>query len=659
MLVLDRKQGDEIQIPLKNLGYKVVGHVENIQETLEKVVELQPDLVLIGIHLDGKPGGIALGQQIYNQFDLPVIYVSDQSSQTTIRRSGGTAPFGYLFKLNDERHIMAIIEVALSRHGMEIRLRESEQWMNTIVSCISEGLITLDMENRISFLNPIAEILIGRKSSEVLRQHVREILQLNFMNSEEPVPTSRLTAFSDHMGLRSGIEAALHNFDGAKIPVEIFTSPLIKNGLQVGTVLAIRDISERLHATEEIRKYAIRSQAMLKVTEKLNMQLDVKAVLRAVCEICVEALNVNAAASFLISPTKKTLISHSLVIREDVRDYAREDRSFEGQYEIPVELIAQFLSKAQPVLSIHDIQEIDIPNLPYIEKIKELDVSSLVISGIYQQDEELIGALVAQSYRIPREFSSEDLDLIRGLTDQATIALGNSVLFEQVVASRERQQALTRRLVNLQEEERKNLARELHDQIGQMLTGLQFSLRALLAKALDEQKKPIIDMQELVSEVIAQTREISINLRPSMLDDMGLLQTLLWHFDRYTAQTHIRVNFQQYNIEDKPFKTEIETAIFRIIQEALTNVARYAETDSVEVKLKLIEKKIQMEIRDQGRGFEPEHVDSSTHLGLTSMRERAFTIGGMLDIQSAPGKGTRIYATIPLSGKVERRQHER
>jgi signal transduction histidine kinase len=307
---------------------------------------------------------------------------------------------------------------------------------------------------------------------------------------------------------------------------------------------------------------------------------------------------------------------------------------------------------------IKDIQALDMPGIPYLNKIADMDIRSLAISGMYQNNV-LRGILVAQTHERIRDFTQEDLELLHGLTDQASIAVGNATLFEQVVASRERQQALTRRLVDLQEDERRSLARELHDQIGQMMTGLQFSLSSLLPQASNEQKEKIVDIQKLVSNLIAQTREISINLRPSMLDDIGLILTLIWHFDRYTSQTNIKVNFHHYNLLDKRFETEIETTVFRIIQEALTNVARYAKTDSVDVMLRLEEQTIKIEISDYGQGFDLNNVDTTSHMGLSSMRERAYAVGGLLEVKTTPGKGTHIQVVIPLSGKLERRQYER
>jgi signal transduction histidine kinase len=360
----------------------------------------------------------------------------------------------------------------------------------------------------------------------------------------------------------------------------------------------------------------------------------------------------------LNEPAQNALISTTIVVNDDINDYKFEAQQFSTRFNIPIDLITKILSQSKPIVAIKDIQTLDMPGIPYLNKIKEMDVRSLAISGMYHNNI-LTGILVAQMHGTIRDFTQEDLELLRGLTDHASIAVGNAILFEQVMASRARQQALTRRLVDVQEDERRSLARELHDQIGQMMTGLQFSLSALLPQASSEQKTKIAEIQKLVSDLIAQTREISINLRPSMLDDTGLILTLLWHFNRYTSQTDIQVNFKHFDLIDKRFRTEIETNIFRIIQEALTNVARYAKTDLVDVLLKFEEQIITLEISDQGQGFDLDSVDTSSHMGLNSMRDRAYSVGGLMDIQTAPGRGTHIHVVIPLSGKVERRQHER
>lgn len=658
LLILDKKKAKELRSSLVGLGYQVLGWVTDNEQAFEIITESKPDLVLVSISNEGGLGGIQFGQQVYSQYDIPVIYISDRSTQATIRRAGGTTPFGYLFDSLNEKEILATIEVALTRHSMERKLRKSKQWLNTIIDSITEGLIAVDMEENIQFINPVAEKLTGKKESDFIGKPLESYLSLVYANSNEPVTFSHAITFFQNQDIRTGFEALLRRVDSTQLPVEIFISALTDRKTQVGMVVTFRDISERKQTMEEIRQYAIRSAAMLRVAEQLNSRLDVKAVLKTVCEVCNNTLSTTATSAFLYDASRKVLVSTTIFVNDEINAYAFDTQSFGRQFEIPNSLILNTLTSKKPVVVIRDLQALDTSNIPYLDKINELDVRSLAIAGIYQK-KSLLGILVAQMHGTIRDFTEDELVLLRGLTDQAAIAVANATLFEQVIASRQRQQSLTRRLVDLQESERRGLARELHDQIGQMLTVLQFSLSSLLANSSTEQKKEIVSAQNIVRDLIAQTREISLNLRPSMLDDTGLVLTLIWYFDRYTSQTDIKVEFRHHNILEMRFDTEIEIAIFRIIQESLTNVARHAKTDLVSVSLQFMEEIIKVEIVDQGHGFDLEDVDTTTHMGLSSMYERAYAIGGLLEINSAPAIGTRIHAIIPLSGILERRQHDR
>jgi signal transduction histidine kinase len=260
----------------------------------------------------------------------------------------------------------------------------------------------------------------------------------------------------------------------------------------------------------------------------------------------------------------------------------------------------------------------------------------------------------------PRTFSEEELSLLAGIADLASIAISHAQLFEQVVAGRERLRSLSRQLVGVQEAERRFLAHELHDHIGQMLTGLQFSLEMGKFLPDDEVKGAITSAQENVGEIMAQVREISLGLRPTMLDDMGLLVCLEWHFERYLKQTGIQVQFSHQGIEEIRFPTEIETTIFRIIQEALTNIARHTHVKEALVSIQAGESEIFLTIQDLGQGFDPQAAEAEYNsVGLGGMRERANLVGGLLEIRSVPGQGTTIEARIPTQNRLERRRNGR
>ena len=215
-------------------------------------------------------------------------------------------------------------------------------------------------------------------------------------------------------------------------------------------------------------------------------------------------------------------------------------------------------------------------------------------------------------------------------------------------ASAERQKELSRRLLEAQEAERRHLALELHDEIGQKLTGLKFTLE-LGARQPEKCAEVLAQAQTLVNELMSQTRRLSLALRPATLDHLGLLPALVWHFRNFTKQTNIEVGFDHENLANRRFDAALETAVYRVVQEALTNVARHAAASSVTVKIRVDRERLMLCIEDDGKGFElTEVLAEITSTGLTGMRERVALLGGEFQLESNIGAGTKLVAEINL-----------
>ncbi len=216
-----------------------------------------------------------------------------------------------------------------------------------------------------------------------------------------------------------------------------------------------------------------------------------------------------------------------------------------------------------------------------------------------------------------------------------------------------RLQQLSHGLVEAQESERRRISRELHDEIGQALTVAQIHLQTLLhLPGTADQTARLSESLRVIERVLEQVQDISLNLRPSMLDDLGLESTLRWYTQRQAALTGIKSHIHVEPLEHRPAPL-VETECFRVAQEALTNIARHARAKTLTVKLNEVDGRLHLRVRDDGAGFEVgasrQQAVQGDSLGLLSMEERALLAGGGIEINSAPGKGTEVHAWFPLT----------
>ncbi len=212
-------------------------------------------------------------------------------------------------------------------------------------------------------------------------------------------------------------------------------------------------------------------------------------------------------------------------------------------------------------------------------------------------------------------------------------------------------QSFARKLVEVQEAERRFIARELHDEIGQLLTGLKISLEVAAQLPADALPARCVETRARVDELLAKVRGLSLDLRPQMLDELGLLPALELLFDRFTAQTQVAVNFKHVSL-DQRLAPEVETAAYRVVQESLTNVARHAQVKKADVRLWMNDGALGIQVEDEGAGFDIETRKAAGSCGLSGMRERLVLLGGNLRIESSPGEGTCLIASLPVRKEV-------
>jgi len=217
--------------------------------------------------------------------------------------------------------------------------------------------------------------------------------------------------------------------------------------------------------------------------------------------------------------------------------------------------------------------------------------------------------------------------------------------------SQERLRALSRRLLEVQEEERGRLARDLHDDVGQVLTALKIQLESLQRANDPALRARVAEGVVTVQQTLERVRQLSLSLRPSQLDDLGLAAALRSHLDRQAILAGLTAHFDAAEAP-QDIDPDTETACFRVAQEAINNVLRHARARNLWVRLFTAGGRLAISVRDDGRGFDLDSVRARTasgaSLGLVGMEERMALAGGSFELRSAPGQGTVLLATFPV-----------
>jgi PAS domain S-box-containing protein len=239
-----------------------------------------------------------------------------------------------------------------------------------------------------------------------------------------------------------------------------------------------------------------------------------------------------------------------------------------------------------------------------------------------------------------------------------TVILRDITLRKQNEDALKRQQQelreLSARVLEAREDEKTRIARELHDELGQLLTALKMDLAWLRERMAEaELQKKAQDMGELLDRMVASTRRISADLRPLMLDDLGLAEAASWLVDDFAKRSGIRASIELAGGEAfEGVSKTVATAVYRALQESLTNVARHAGAKNAWVMLAAADGTVQIEVEDDGRGIAAEDIAKARSLGLKGMRERISYLGGTLEVARAPRGGTRLRAQVPMRGML-------
>jgi PAS domain S-box-containing protein len=414
-----------------------------------------------------------------------------------------------------------------------------------------------------------------------------------------------------------------------------------KHGEVIGYQGIAKDITARMDAIRNFRQRHRELWVLNSVAFAMNKTHDLVAVLDVALKKALEVLGLKVGAIYLIEHDNAAFTMKSQ------QGLPVNNASKARQIELCDKSLMSSLLKKDLVLTPEPIFPPFKAVLTHPAKHLSVELTCFLITA-HEKASGFLALEVPPDKDITR---GQDFHLLGSLGNFLGGAIENASLLQTIAQHREELKGLTARLFHSQELERRRIARELHDEAGQALTGINFALETIgkeLSSDLTHIKTHIHDVKEQINRTYHDMRRLSYRLHPAILSDLGLEPALETYLGDITKHSDLEVDFKMVGFEDR-VDPEIESILYRISQEALTNTLKHAGADHFKLSIIKSFPRIIFLAEDDGRGFEPGDFDGKKQaLGLLSMRERAAMLGGNFALRSAKGKGTRIRIEIPV-----------
>ena len=624
-----------------------------------------------------------------------------QGREFQFRKKSGEVIIGLfsaeIIRIHNQEFILSSISDITERKRAEEALRESEERYKSILENIQDGYFENDLTGNLTFVNDALCRDFGYSREELIGMNYRQY-------TDEKTATdlfrhyNRLYRTGEPVKL---LEIERIGKDGKRSFAEVSTSVIRDSeGKPIGFRGTSRDITERKRAEERIARLTKLYVVLSRVNETIVRTYDEEALLEAVCRILAEEggfplVWVGLLKERQIEPTA----SHG-----SAADYLKEIK-VEVDGALGMGPTGTCVREDRPVMN--DDFEINPSTAPWREPALRYGFRASSAFPLHRQGR-VIGALTLYAPN-PGAFDTDQINLLEALCADISYALDAmrqeklrseaedslrqrtlelqqltetlemrvkerteelQTINEQLRVENEerlrvevdlresenRLRELSSALLSAQERERKLIAGEIHDSLGASLAATKFKVEAALkemGKGNPQTKAALQSVVPIIQGTIEETRRIQMSLRPSMLDDLGILATINWFCRQFgSTYSHIQIR-QEINIEESEVPDFLKTVIYRLLQETMNNIAKHSKANSVNLLLQKTNAVIELGIQDNGQGFDLEEASSrkgsAKGLGLDSMRERAELSGGFLSIESSKGAGTIIRAKWPLN----------
>ncbi len=522
---------------------------------------------------------------------------------------------------------------------VEEKLRRGDLTYKGVFEAASDAILVVDRESKLI-------VDVNRAACEKYC-YAREGLvgkPITGISAEPEKTAAAIASGENHVALRYHLKK-----DGHTFPVEI-TSSLFSQNEEAFYVSLVRDISERLQAEklmQEHQSQLARQNLALGELSRSNVweQQGLNAAFRQITEVTSRALEVDRVSIWLCDS------GHTKIICQDLYE-RRVNQHFEGAELRANDFPAYFAALAEDrAIAAHNAHTDSRTKEFATDYLMPLGIASMLDASIRMLGNQ-IGVVCLEQVGDSRFWTPEEEAFAGSVADFVTIAIEaeeRQQAQRQLEESHEQLRQLAAHLQKIREEERKRISREVHDELGQVLTGFKFELK-LLDRKLREEKSELAErtgtVLGMMDEAMRTVRRIATDLRPGILDELGLIAAIEWQTREFQARTQIQCELIK-NVDELRIGGDPATAIFRIFQETLTNVARHSGASKVCIGLGTEDGFLFLRVRDNGCGFSEKDLRHSRSLGMLGMRERAQIFGGQLTITSEPQNGAEVILRMP------------
>ncbi|MGI8909830.1 MAG: PAS domain S-box protein [Rubrobacteraceae bacterium] len=527
-------------------------------------------------------------------------------------------------------YFVCVVEDITDRKQAAEALQESENRFRTLVQNASDIIMIIESDGAIRYESPTVERVLGYSPEQRIGTNI-----LDYVHPDDFARASGVIHENfDEGGIQPLVEFRCRHADGTWRYLEAVGNNMLDEPAMAGIVVNARDVTDRRQARDALRRSVDALLALYEAGQVLGSTLEPEEIGTRLLRIMQRVSSLDAAVISLLDDERNPSVWHT----------TGPESLWSRAHESPETRAAR-----DAVLRTGEPQNFRLENPDSADRRR---MAGLCLTLVVR--DRIVGVLEAYGPRTLMDRSN--MEILGSLSVQAASALENARLYAEL-AERERQlKDLVGRLITAQEEERRHVAYEVHDGLAQIAVAAYQHLQAFVARHPSETpgENEMLDRSiELIRQTVEEARRVIADLRPTALDDFGLATAVRLQVEALRDEGW-RIEYRS-EIGDERLPMEMETALYRVAQEALTNVRKHAQTTLVHIELERLDDAIRLRVRDQGKGFDPavsSNGGPGERVGLSSMRERVELVDGTLKIDSQEGAGSCVTALVPLPEAV-------